>query len=373
MPTAGRSGAVAPFRPFFLLAALDAIAGGAVWTPPLLGLETGWRFMTAGEWHRDALLFGTVPAMLAGFLLTALPRWTGRPAIPATVTWALVALWLCGRGASVLVSQAAGLAVASLFCLVLTLIVTGTVIAARDRRNVKVAMLLAAYCAGTVLTAASVQVEPALRLVVASVVGLLVTIGGRVVPALTTAFAEHGGDAPAIRRSFTVERVAAVAALCALSAWVAAPQATPTAFACALAAFAQAVRAAQWRGWRVRASPVLALHAGYGWIVAGFALAAIHVVAPAQADRLAAIHVWMIGAMGTMGLAIMASMMRRHSNRAFARSAWATAAFASMTASCLSRLLACAIPGDPALWMTLSGAFWVAAFCLFLIAFGRMR
>lgn len=366
---AGRRAPGAPFRLFFPLAALDAMLGAAVWiplpfAPPLYGDP-----MQAGEWHRDALLFGTIPAMLAGFLLTALPRWTGRPAFAPALTRTLAALWLCGRAAAMFVSAALGLTLACLFILMLALVATATVLAARDRRNMTVALLLLALCAGAVLTAASADAEPGLRTAMASVVGLLTLIGGRVVPALTLAFADHDGEALAIRRWPAVEPVAAAAATLALCAWVVAPHALPTALACLAAACAQAVRTARWHGWRVRARPVLALHAGYGWIVAGFALAALHILMPERIDRLAAIHAWMIGAAGTLGLSIMTSMIRKHSRRAFQRQGSATAAFVLVTASCLSRLLAGTALGDPAVWTALSGSAWTAAFGLFLVSF----
>lgn len=362
-----------PFRPFFLLAALDALLGAAVWIPSASAVLPADGSMSAGEWHSDALLFGTMPAMLAGFLLTALPRWTGRPAIPAAVIWLLVLLWLCGRGTFVLASPTLGLVLASLFILALALIVARTVLAAGDRRNVKVALLLLVFCGGAMLTAASVQAGLAQRLVIAAIVGLLTIIGGRVVPALTLAFAGREGEALVIRPLPAIELAAAAAATSALFAWVVAPQAMPTAVACALAAGAQTARAAQWRGWQVRARPVLALHAGYGWIVVGFALLAAHILAPAWVDRFAAIHAWTIGAAGTLGLSIMTSMIRKHSRRAFARQRSATAASVFVTASCLLRLLAGALPGDPSIWTALSAASWIAAFCLFLVSFARLE
>jgi uncharacterized protein involved in response to NO len=72
-----------------------------------------------------------------------------------------------------------------------------------------------------------------------------------------------------------------------------------------------------------------------------------------------------------MGLAIMASMIRRHSGQAFMRSASATAAFVAMTASCVSRLLAELSPDAAEPWTALSAALWIAAFALFLAAFHR--
>ena len=63
-------------------------------------------FMTGGAspsrfdpltWHIHAMLFGFVPAAIAGFMLTAIPNWTGRPPIHGAPLARLVALWLLGR------------------------------------------------------------------------------------------------------------------------------------------------------------------------------------------------------------------------------------------------------------------------------------
>ena len=80
-----------------------------------------------------------------------------------------------------------------------------------------------------------------------------------------------------------------------------------------------------------------------------------------------------IGAVGTLGLSIMTSMIRKHGKRAFQRQGSASAAFAAVTVSCLSRLLAGALPGDPAVWTALSGGAWIAAFCLFLVSFAQLE
>ena len=77
-----------PFRLFFLLAALDAIAGVAVWLAPPLGVDP-YGFAPAGlaVFHREELLSGAAPAVFAGVILTALPRWTRRPPfLPSSCT-----------------------------------------------------------------------------------------------------------------------------------------------------------------------------------------------------------------------------------------------------------------------------------------------
>ena len=87
-----------PFRLFFFLAALDAIAGVAVWLAPPLGIDA-YGFAPAGlaVFHREELLSGAAPAVFAGVILTALPRWTRRPPISPFIVYALAAVWLAGR------------------------------------------------------------------------------------------------------------------------------------------------------------------------------------------------------------------------------------------------------------------------------------
>ncbi|MDX8528302.1 NnrS family protein [Mesorhizobium sp. MSK_1335] len=360
-----------PFRPFFLAAVVDAFVGAAGWLPSAVGIQAfGATAISAGDWHRDLLLFGMVPAVLTGFLLTALPRWTGRQAVLPHTTYLLIALWVCSRLAFLLLLPSFGLACSAIWILALLLIAARVVIASRDRRNLKILLLLAVYCGSNVLVAVSYQVEFALRLALVSIIGLIIIIGGRVVPALTVAYVESAGGQVALRRSAATEYTAVLMTICALCSWVVAPEAQLTGLACALAGLSQAIRAAQWKGWRsLSSSTVLGLHIGYGWIVTGFAFLAIHIFAPAVLGQATAVHAWTIGAIGTMALAIMASMIRKHSRLAFVPSAPATGALAAMTACCLSRLLIEVLPAYSGPLASLSGTLWIVAFGLFLMAY----
>lgn len=361
-----------PFRPFFLLATIDAVAGGLVWLPAVLSKpDFIIASISAAEWHRAALLFGMVPATLSGFLLTAVPRWTGQPIASRRSVVSLLILWAASRIAFVVASPRLGMALAALLLIYLSMLVGRTVLAARDVRNVKIVLLLGAFSCSAALSGMAVEVELALRVALAAIVGLLMIIGGRLVPALASAYAEARASPFNPRRRVSIERGAAMAAAAALVLWAAAPQHLVTGAACAVAALAQLLRAAQWRSWRSGASAVVALHAGYGWIVAGFAMLAAHIYAPHAVASAAGIHAWTIGGLGTMEIAVMSSMIRRHSGRAFAKSPLATAAFLLMTLSCLARLSAELIPSDPAFWISLSGGLWVAAFISFLMSYGR--
>jgi len=85
-------------RPFFLLAGIDAIANMIVWLVVYLWPEL-WPEVAIAPmyWHAHEMLFGFIAAAIAGFLLTAVPGWTGRSSYAGTPLIGLSVLWLCGR------------------------------------------------------------------------------------------------------------------------------------------------------------------------------------------------------------------------------------------------------------------------------------
>src|SRR5688572_21079299 len=124
------------FRPFFLVGALWAVIALALWLFALLGgLELPSAFDPLA-WHRHEMLFGFVGAMVAGFLLTAIPNWTGRLPIAGWPLAALVGLWFAGRLA-VLFSGAIGFAAAALldvgFYAVMAFVGAREILAAKNR------------------------------------------------------------------------------------------------------------------------------------------------------------------------------------------------------------------------------------------------
>ncbi|MEE9380594.1 MAG: NnrS family protein, partial [Hyphomonadaceae bacterium] len=109
------------FRPFFLGASLFAGIAIPVWA---LMLSQGWAppgYLQAQQWHVHEMIFGFVPAVIAGFLLTAIPNWTGRPPVAGGLLLALFAIWIAGRLAMAFLGSAplvsAGIAAAFPICL----------------------------------------------------------------------------------------------------------------------------------------------------------------------------------------------------------------------------------------------------------------
>src|SRR5579885_2452275 len=85
------------FRPFFLAAGLWAAFGILLWLPQYLGAFALPTCFSALDWHIHEMLYGYVAASIAGFLLTAIPNWTGRLPVSGWPLAALAALWLAGR------------------------------------------------------------------------------------------------------------------------------------------------------------------------------------------------------------------------------------------------------------------------------------
>src|SRR5579872_2382470 len=87
----------AGFRPFFLLSAIWACIAVPLW----LALYTGGMplptILAPAIWHAHEMIFGFAAATVAGFLLTAIPNWTGRMPLQGAPLAALVLLWLAGR------------------------------------------------------------------------------------------------------------------------------------------------------------------------------------------------------------------------------------------------------------------------------------
>jgi len=51
------------------------------------------------DWHIHEMLYGYVAAIATGFLLTAIPNWTGRLPVNGYPLAGLSLLWLAGRAA----------------------------------------------------------------------------------------------------------------------------------------------------------------------------------------------------------------------------------------------------------------------------------
>lgn len=203
-----------PFRIFFVLAAGAAAAGVLPW------LAGGWPVgMTAAVWHREVLLFGMVAAVLAGFLLTALPRWTRSPPTPRRVVRVLMVLWLAARLVH-LWSPGVAAPIAASFILSIAILVAVRVVNAGAMGEIKVVSLLVILAMAAAAPAAMLA-NLRLRLALAAILGLIAVIGGRIAPALTqtAAYLALRGAQYGRRLPHSAEVAAALSLTIAIGLW----------------------------------------------------------------------------------------------------------------------------------------------------------
>lgn len=362
------------FRPFFLLAGLWAPVALLLLLAMLAGILELPTAMDPVAWHVHEMLFGFVAAAISGFLLTAVPGWTGRPPLRGPSLAALAALWLAGRLA-VALSAWIGAAVAAVvdiaFLAGLAAFCAREIAVGRNWRNLVVIALLAVLIAANALFHLGER-ESAERAAIATIVTLIALIGGRVVPEFTRNWLVRRGTMrlPAQRDRFDSAAMAATVA--AALTWTLVGDHPLVGVSLGLAAAALAVRLARWRGLSTVAEPLLwVLHLGYLWLPVGLALLALSMLAPAVPQGVA-LHALTAGAMATMILAMMTRATLGHTGRPLTASRATAAIYMLVTVAASARLASGLADDGGALLLHASAAAWVAAFALFVLSYGPM-
>ena len=379
-----REGAAPPilrggFRPFFFGAATWAIIAIALWLCTLageVGLPTAFE---AVAWHRHEMLFGFVGAAVAGFLLTAIPNWTGRLPIAGTPLLGLFGLWATARLA-VLVSARIGLwpaAIVDVGLFVSLALLAAREVLASNNRNVPIVGLVllfgladaADYAGAAGMVSADLGWQGAIALIII----LISLIGGRIIPSFTRNWmAKQGMKRGLPTQPQRLDLLVIVSTALALLLWLGFPDNQLTGFALVLAGAAQFLRLSRWGGMRAVSDPlVLILHVGYAWIPIGLLLLGLS-VGGFDVPRSAAIHALTAGAMTTMILAVMTRATLGHTGRALKASRATVVLYICVTVAALLRVAASLGLASYRLLLDISGFTWIAGLALFLAAYGPM-
>jgi len=368
------------YRPFFLGAAFWAAAAMALWVLQHSGhLEPPSRFASV-DWHIHELLFGYVGAVIAGFLLTAVPNWTSRPPVAGVKLGVLFATWGIGR-AAVAFSTAAPASVAMVldlaFPCLLILVIANELITAGNHRNLKILILVALHAAANLWfhleATGDGDTGMPIRLGFAAILLLIILIGGRVVPSFTRNWlaSRDPGSRPTEFGKF--DALSAGVAALALAVWVAAPDGFETVVGHLLlaAAVLHLLRLARWVGHRTTGEPlVLVLHVAYGFVPLGFLAAGAEMLGSDWAPAGLALHVWGAGAIGMMTMAIMTRASLGHAGAPLTADRPITAIYAVLCAGVVIRAAAY-FQDDQAIWLQAAAACWIIAFLGFILRFAR--
>lgn len=363
------------FRPFFLASALWAILAVPAWVLAWNGqLAIGGPFIPT-DWHIHEMVWGFGAATVAGFLFTAVPNWTGRMPTQGWPLLMLLSLWVLGRiaVAGLLRLPPLGvLAADSAFLLAVAAMIGREIVAGRNWRNLvvlgPVTVLLLANVTFHLESMALGTAEIGRRLGLAVVIFLITLIGGRIIPSFTRNWLVKRGDArlPApVGRFDGLTLAAGGLSLLAWSLW-------PGAFSGALLAVAgvlHGLRLARWRGLATRRSAILAmLHVAYAFVPLG--LVATGLAGWGLLPLAVGMHLFGIGAMGGMVVAVMLRATMGHTGRDLVAGPWLVAAFGLVVAAAGLRAGLAEVSLLGATGLTWAAMFWTGAFGLFVLRAG---
>ena len=366
------------FRPFFLLGTIQAALAIMVWLPLFHGEISLTSAFAPRDWHVHEMLYGFLPAVITGFLFTAIPNWTGRLPIRGTPLAALVIVWLAGRVA-VTVSAETGwafaLAVDAAFLALVAMAALREIAAGKNWRNLPVVMLVLVLLAGNGTFHLEAHGEGAadygIRIGIVVVVLLISLIGGRIIPSFTRNWLvrENPGRLPVPFGRFDGAVIGCTAL--ALACWIASPLYWITGVAMALVGVLHIARLLRWAGDRTtRERLLLILHVGYAFVPFGVLLhaAAVFGTVPSSAG----IHAWMAGAAGVMTLAVMTRATLGHTGQRLTASVATQLIYAAVIVGALARICAAVSPAHSEPLLHVAAFGWMAAFLGFAIAFGPL-
>ena len=361
------------FRPFYLFAAMFAIVAVPAWLVSYAGGNLAGNYLQGIAWHSHEMIFGFAAAVIAGFLLTAVRNWTGRPTPTGALLGGLATLWLLARVLMLTGPANVAALIDVLFLPALGIAVAIPIWASRNVRNYKVlavvSVLTLANAGYHLASSGSLPLEFGRVSLAAAldIISILIAIvGGRVIPA----FIGNAVEGASPRHIRSVEFVSVGALLVILVAgvvkpWIAVPH-TAWLIIFVVAAVGQGVRLLLWQPFRARGNPLLwMLPVAYAWLPISLALRALELQSMVPAG--AAIHALTIGAIASLMMAMMMRSALGHSGRPLVAGLAEVGAFVLLQLSAIVRILAAlVVPGAYREAMIVSGVLWTLAFAVFL-------
>jgi uncharacterized protein involved in response to NO len=368
------------FRPFFLAGAIYAGFEILIWLPLFFGdLQIPTTFSPVG-WHIHEMLYGYLPAIITGFLLTAIPNWTGRLPLQGGPLVLLVLIWLAGRLAitfSAVIGPVLAAAIDILFLMLIAAAAAREVITGRNWRNLAPVGILIMFIVGNVIFHIEAyengSSELGKRIGIATAIALITLIGGRVIPSFTRNWLvrENPGRLPVPFGRFDVGSL--IASILALVMWIVMPDLPATAALMLIASVAHAIRLIRWAGDRaLRDRLVLILHIAYAFVPLGFLLLGGAALFPQDVPVSAGIHAWTTGAIGIMTLAMMTRVSLGHTGRASFAGPMTLVIYAAVLVAALVRICAAFEPSWGSLLLHTAGGAWAVAFFLFAVSYGPL-
>jgi len=364
------------FRPFYLAAAIFAVVALPLWIGRYTGMWVIGDGLTGLAWHKHEMIFGFAPAVMAGFLLTAVRNWTGRPTATGTMLAGLLMLWIIGRVLMLTGPMPVAAVVDLMFLPAIGVAIAVPIWQSGNTRNLKLLAIIAALAlVNALFHLANLNILPTAMLATATALALdvitilLAIMGGRVIPAFTnnavrTANARHDRRVEIV----AIGSLILIALLDILSLWWHIP-ASFWIVCLGTAAVSHTIRLALWAQHRTIKQPfLLMLPVAYAWLPISFALGVLAHLG--TIPRAIPVHALTIGAMSGLMLAMMTRSALGHSGRRLS-AGWAEiTAFVAIQLAALVRVAGALL--EPVFYrntVIMSGTLWTLAFAVFLMAY----
>ncbi|NDR58142.1 NnrS family protein [Aliiruegeria sabulilitoris] len=373
------------FRVFFLSAGLYAVFAGVIWviwlTDPFPGgvLGAPQFAVPPQQWHAHEMIFGYASTALGGFLLTAVPNWTGTQAARHLFVILTASIWLAGRVAVwfAMVLPAGLVALLDLAFLPILIVKIAQQLMKRPKpQNVLFVLFLSIVWAGNLMVhlewmgITADTLDSGMRVGLLGLCSMIGVLGGRVTPGFTRN-AMKRADLPEQAWPRSTERLdkagLALAVILPLALLIGVP-AVPVGGLAILSGGVQLVRLSRWSGrWTLNQPILLALHLGMAMLGLGLVLWGLAWIG--FGDEVAALHLLGIGAVGGMTLAVMSRAVLGHTGRELIAPGPVAASYLIIAASAVLRWIGSELSGD---WYSPlvvgSGLCWVLAFALYTVS-----
>ena len=366
------------FRPFFLFGSLYAACAVAAWIGMIAEGTSPPGIFQGVAWHSHEMIFGYLAAIVAGFILTAVPNWTGRLPVTGAPLGALLLVWLAGRIAiAILPWPWITLLIDAAFLVLLSAGLWREIVAGRNWRSAPICVLISLFAAANILAHLGQSFESMAgygdRLALGVAALLIGLIGGRVVPSFTRNWMARLGVEPKPAPFGRFDKGVLIIAALALGWWVAAPTAFTTGAMLVAGGLLHLARLARWRGDKTLREPMVAiLHVGYFWLALAFVMIGSAILFPDVIGTSSSLHALSAGAIGTMTLAIMTRATLGHTGHEITANTATVAIYCLVTIGSVARVAAPYLPVDYVLAIGAGGVAWAASFLLFSLAYGPL-
>lgn len=370
------------FRPFFLFGSMFGAVAVLLWLLMLRGVIFFSPLGGMHWWHIHEMVFGFGCAITVGFLLTAVQTWTGVKGVQGKPLLFLIILWLTGR-LLVLFPSIAGSSLTLLidisFLPIAAYIIGKPIIAVKQYRNLFFIPLLLLFTFANLEMHLSVNFpeifayQPSSYTGVVLILLLMSVISGRVVPMFTA----NGTNTPKASPSPILDKLASAPLAIAMFMLLLHPivSFSTTVFGSLLifSGVFHSIRWIKWKPWITLETPLVwALHSGlkfisFGLILLGFS----YLIAEIPTN-----HIWhllTIGGIGGLIIAMISRVSLGHTGRPLNPPKLMPFAFLCVAISATIRTFGpWVFPEKTAMFIDLSGFFWIVAFSLFIYHYAPM-